>query len=503
MPSPKAVRRRATAPPPPELGLPIPGLMPVGVMPAEAQSVLQPSLSTPLCDAPAMPEMPPDVKDARRAKSFLDDDDDDEQHFTRYNRDLFEAGELGQGSFAKVRKVWHGPMQQFVAVKQMNSPSWASLSRENVLREVGFLAVAGQHSNIVRYHDSWFEDGRLGIMFEYCEEGSLSSMSRDWSPAEVQSILQQVAQGLNLIHSIGFVHLDVKPDNILRTGDCYKLADFGLIRKSGGERKIDEEGDSRYLCLCLLRGGAQLEAADIFSLGATTYELARRRPLPCNGEEWQAIRTGCFPDDLADVEAVGHPPALCELLRRMMLPRPEDRPAAVDVCMHGLFRADAGADSEWSADQVAGRRREVEALSRRVAELERLVSLRNTRWAQAESPSDRSFSGAPTPPGRGGGELPSGPLDLDSDSSPTAAALPIRDDSCLPRRLYDDAPPSLSPLPPASPGSPRRMPCLSPPAMLSPQRQPLASLGRAVLHGGCSPPPVDPKRVAAARRALF
>lgn len=58
-----------------------------------------------------------------------------------------------------------------------------------------------------------------------------------------------MAQALQHLHSKGIAHMDVKPDNILTTGDsAYKLGDFGLARPLGsceGAAQL-EEGDSRY-----------------------------------------------------------------------------------------------------------------------------------------------------------------------------------------------------------------------------------------------------------------
>ena len=65
-----------------------------------------------------------------------------------------------------------------------------------------------------------------------------------------QGCLAQMAQALQHLHSRGIGHMDVKPDNILTSGDgVYKLGDFGLARPLGsceGAAQL-EEGDSRWL----------------------------------------------------------------------------------------------------------------------------------------------------------------------------------------------------------------------------------------------------------------
>jgi serine/threonine protein kinase len=105
----------------------------------------------------------------------------------------------------------------------------------------------------------------------------------------------QVGAVLSVMHARGLAHLDVKPDNILQSRDqpdAYKLADFGLTTRVDGAWPV-EEGDKRYLAVELLAGDHRnLQAADIFSLGLTLYELATGAELPEDGELYQRLRRG-------------------------------------------------------------------------------------------------------------------------------------------------------------------------------------------------------------------
>jgi serine/threonine protein kinase len=100
---------------------------------------------------------------------------------------------------------------------------------------------------------------------------------------------------LSVMHARGLAHLDVKPDNILQSRDqpdVYKLADFGLTTRRDMAWPV-EEGDKRYLAAELLAGDHRnLQAADIFSLGLTLYELATGAELPGDGELYQRLRRG-------------------------------------------------------------------------------------------------------------------------------------------------------------------------------------------------------------------
>lgn len=95
------------------------------------------------------------------------------------------------------------------------------------LDEVKALAAVGSHPNITGYHDSWLEPGQDGgphqhIKLELCNGGNLGSHVKAKQPLqsdELWSICRQVASALKLVHSLGWAHLDVKPDNIYRSYD--------------------------------------------------------------------------------------------------------------------------------------------------------------------------------------------------------------------------------------------------------------------------------------------
>ena len=92
--------------------------------------------------------------------------------------------------------------------------------------------------------------------------------------------------------------MDIKTDNILYSfSKKFKLGDLGLARITTNLTGELPEGDARYLArevLAQVSSGdiPDLTKADIFSLGATVYEILRGRILPGNGPEWHEIRDG-------------------------------------------------------------------------------------------------------------------------------------------------------------------------------------------------------------------
>lgn len=103
-----------------------------------------------------------------------------------------------------------------------------------------------------------------------------------------------VPQGIQHIHDAGFVHLDLKPSNILIDFEgTLKIGDFGMATALPAEKGPDFEGDREYLAYEVLRGEID-KPADIFSLGLIMLEVAANVKLPDNGATWQALRFGDF-----------------------------------------------------------------------------------------------------------------------------------------------------------------------------------------------------------------
>ncbi|KAI5303514.1 Protein transport protein S9 plasma membrane t-SNARE [Ascosphaera pollenicola] len=192
-------------------------------------------------------------------------------------------------------KVW--------AVKKSKQPFSGARDRERRAKEVEALKALKGSAHLISYEDSWEDNGHLYIQTEYCEEGSLKDFLdvTGWKGRvddfRIWKTLLELAEGLRHIHDSGYIHLDIKPANVLiAAGGTLKIADFGLATPWPAEHGIDGEGDREYIGPEILMGRYD-KPADIFALGLIIFEAASNVELPDNGLAWQKLRNG----DMSDV----------------------------------------------------------------------------------------------------------------------------------------------------------------------------------------------------------
>ncbi|KAL4806979.1 kinase-like protein [Aspergillus unguis] len=196
--------------------------------------------------------------------------------------------------------------QQVWAVKKSKQPYSGLKDRERRIREVDVLKSLTNYDHIISFTDSWEDHGHLYIQTEYCEEGSLDvflaqvGLKARLDDFRIWKILLELSTGLKHIHDSGFIHLDLKPANILVTFEgVLKIADFGMATRWPAEDGIEGEGDREYIGPEILMGKYD-KPADIFSLGLVIFEIAGNVELPDNGLSWQKLRNG----DMSDVPSL-------------------------------------------------------------------------------------------------------------------------------------------------------------------------------------------------------
>lgn len=148
-------------------------------------------------------------------------------------------------------------------------------------------AARVDHPNVVQVHEVVEDEGTPVIVMEYVDGGSLEDLLRDkgvirWQRAV--GITLDALAGLSALHTKGLVHRDVKPANVLLTGEGRaKVADLGIAQQTGGgDTLVDTEGEPAgtpmYMAPEVRAGQAHDETSEVYACGALLHEMLYGSP---------------------------------------------------------------------------------------------------------------------------------------------------------------------------------------------------------------------------------
>jgi serine/threonine protein kinase len=245
---------------------------------------------------------------------------------------------LGRGGMGAVYLAREGANGRHIALKLMLPRTQVDEAAQEIfLREIE-VTRALRHQNIVALLDFGKHEGRFYFALEYCPGGNADELvGSTGGPLGLPQVLRLAAgalDGLAAAHAAGFVHRDIKPDNLLLAADgTAKLADFGLAKSfqqaglSGMTATGAVAGTFYFMPREQLTNFRQVRpVSDVWSMAATLYYLLtteyardfKSKPDPLavilrGGVIPIRDRDPFLPDDLADV------------LDRALLDDPEQR----------------------------------------------------------------------------------------------------------------------------------------------------------------------------------
>jgi len=219
---------------------------------------------------------------------------------------------LGRGGMGEVYLARDPLIERLVAVKVL-AASFDAAARERFTREA---RAAGRldHEHIVTIFDVGEHDGRPFIAMEYVPGETLGALIRRPAPPprrELLALLDDACAGLAFAHRAGVVHLDVKPDNLIRHEDGrLKILDFGIARVVAADETHTRHvlGTLRYMSPEQLNGGEVDHRSDVFGVGCVLYEVVAGQP--AFGAGWPDVLARVAGDTvprLADVVPDVHP----------------------------------------------------------------------------------------------------------------------------------------------------------------------------------------------------
>jgi eukaryotic-like serine/threonine-protein kinase len=261
---------------------------------------------------------------------------------------------IGQGGMGSVFLATHNRLPgKRVAIKMLH----VELNNEEVLarfRREATIATQLDHPNIVRVDDfNVHEDGTPYLILEYLEGENLAQRLKAGPLPldQVMAIVRMVGSAIAAAHQLGYVHRDLKPQNIFlipteidgRFVEVAKVLDFGISKLRNSTTVKTQEntllGTPQYMApeQASAKHGDVDERTDVFALGAIVYEMFAGAPAFA-GESIPAVVYRVVhddPDPLAKV-APGTPPAVIAAVEKAMQKEQADRFPTVSAFVEAL-----------------------------------------------------------------------------------------------------------------------------------------------------------------------
>ena len=284
--------------------------------------------------------------------------------------DLERQGSIGRGAFGRVLLMKHKFTGEQYALKELNAVADQQARRTagNELRIAQRHASGTQH--LVGLLNAFFIDGKICILMEYCDGGSLDDALRNAKSVTglpLAEVFGQLCLGMRYMHNeMKQVHRDLKPANVLlNSSGSVKLADFGISKQLDATSAMAQTqvGSAAYMAPERLHGDVYSFPSDVWSLGIILLEaLLGEHPFPASRYKnfmalYTAISSGETPPP-----PDGTPGPAREFLGPCLLLEPAKRP-----------RVDALLSSSWLESKRADSRQDVlawlmKAAARRMAD---------------------------------------------------------------------------------------------------------------------------------------
>ena len=248
------------------------------------------------------------------------------------------VGQLGVGRHCQIWEAVDGGTRQRVAVKVVVPEAANDPAQRRLLEHELRVAKSVSHPTIIRIDRLSTDGGLPHLVMELFPHPNLKKQIAagvERLAPRLQRIVTETALALDHLHGCGWVHRDVKPDNVLAAPDGQvKLIDLAIAARKPGllgglfGSKPPVQGSPSYMSPEQIRGQPLDARADIYSLGCMLFELLAGKP------PFSAVNA----NDLLNKHVSATPPSIdslnrnattsiSKLIRQMLAKKPADRPA--------------------------------------------------------------------------------------------------------------------------------------------------------------------------------
>lgn len=251
--------------------------------------------------------------------------------------------QIRTGSHCQVWEAMHEVKKQKFAIKLLPAEKVADRDQVNYLKHEFAVGHLLDHPRVVRIYELGSDRGGMFLAMELCPSPNLKQLIQQGVEAlypKLPSIIEQAAEGLMYLHSQGWVHRDIKPDNFLLNakGDV-KLIDFalaqriprGLMKLLPARKATRIQGTRSYISPEQIRGLKLDQRADVYSLGCMLYELSSGR-LPFTGTSTNDLLMKHLKSTAPPLQSANRnvTDAFAGLVKRMMAKQPQGRPHSME-----------------------------------------------------------------------------------------------------------------------------------------------------------------------------
>jgi serine/threonine-protein kinase len=198
------------------------------------------------------------------------------------------VGTIGRGGMGGVFEVEDDGGNRFALKSPIHDVDQSGEVTRRFAREANALRLL-EHANLVAAVDVFVEAGQLFLVMEKVAGSTLGKLVAEGAvePRRALVLVRQILEGVGHAHDQGFVHRDLKPDNILlvpmRGWDRVKIIDFGLVKLVGdaaaafGAGSLTRtgivQGTPAYMAPEQALGRVVDGRADLYAIGVMLYEL--------------------------------------------------------------------------------------------------------------------------------------------------------------------------------------------------------------------------------------
>jgi serine/threonine protein kinase len=251
------------------------------------------------------------------------------------------VAQIGIGRQCQIWEAVDGATKQRVAVKVVVPEAANDAGQRKLLEHELKVAKSLSHPTVIRIDRLVADGGLPHLVMELFPHPNLKKQIAAGVEAlapRLQRIVTETALALDHMHSRGWIHRDVKPDNILAAPDGQvKLIDLaiaaqkpGLLGKVFGGGKGPAQGSPSYMPPEQIRGQTVDARADIYALGCVIFELIAGKP-PYAAPNTNDLLNKHVSAPIPAVDAINKnaTTSISKLLRQMLAKTPAERPASM------------------------------------------------------------------------------------------------------------------------------------------------------------------------------